>query len=251
MPHVCFVYDTPADFVAGARVFLAEGLRAGERVCLVGPPVDDLGLDGVERASVDEIYPPGPVIEPSAQVAAYAARTAKALADGYTGFRVAAEATSLVGEPAQLRAFARCEHLVDRFMTGHPYSALCAYDRAALGDDTVARLACLHPTGNTDTPFRLYACPPARGSAALAGELDLAGHALFPEALERADPLPVDGALVFDAARLRFVDHQALLALAEHAGRRGLVAVLRDAPPVAARLVGLMGVDTVRVEVAA
>jgi anti-anti-sigma regulatory factor len=174
VPHVCFVYDTPADFVGGARVFLAEGLRAGERVCLVGPPVDDLGLDGVERASVDQIYPPGPVIEPSAQVAAYAARTAEALADGYTG------------------------------------------------------------------------C-----SAALAGELDLAGHALFPEALERADPLPVDGALVFDAAGLRFVDHQALLALAAHAGRRGLVAVLRDAPPVAARLVGLMGVDTVRVEVAA
>ena len=252
MPHVCFVFDTPADFVAGARAFLAEGLRAGERVCLVGPPVDGLDLDGVERASVDDLYPPGAVIDPPAQVAAYAARTAEALAAGYTGFRVAADATSLVRDPEQLRAFARYEHLVDRYMTGHPYSALCAYDRAALGHDTVVRLDCLHPDGNTDTaPFRLYACPPARGSAALAGELDLAGHALFPEALERADPPPVDGALVFDAAGLTFVDHHALLALAEHAGRRGLVAVLRDGPPGAARLADLIGFDTVRVEVAA
>ena len=249
--HVCFGYDDPADFVAGARAFLAEGLRAGERVCLVGPAVDDLDLDGVEHASVEDLYPPGTVIDPPAQVAAYAARTAEALAAGYTGFRVAADATPLVRGPEQLRAFARYEHLVDRYMTTHPYSALCAYDRGALGGDTVARLACLHPGGTDPTPFRLYACPPAHGSAALTGELDFAGHDLFPEALESAHVQPLDGALVFDAGGLTFVDHHAVLALADHARRRRLPAVLREAPPAAARLVGLLGIDAVRVRVAA
>ena len=229
--HVCFGYDDPADFVAGARAFLAEGLRAGERVCLVGPAVDDLDLDGVEHASVEDLYPPGTVIDPPAQVAAYAARTAEALAAGYTGFRVAADATPLVRGPEQLRAFARYEHLVDRYMTTQPYSALCAFDRGrsaatpSPGSPACTRAAPIPPRSGCTR------CPPAHGSAALSGELDFAGHDLFPEALESAHVQPLDGALVFDAGRLTFVDHHAVIALADHARRRRLPAVLRDAPP--------------------
>jgi hypothetical protein len=62
-----------------------------------------------------------------------------------------------VRNPDQLDTMARYEHLVDRYMTNQPFSALCGYNRAELGEETIAQLACLHPLGNNGAPFRLCA----------------------------------------------------------------------------------------------
>ncbi|MEO3922558.1 hypothetical protein ABGB07_01540 [Micromonosporaceae bacterium B7E4] len=44
-------------------------------------------------------------------------------------------------------------------------------------DRTVAELACLHPVSNVpDVLFRLHACRPGDGAAALAGERDTFDH---------------------------------------------------------------------------
>jgi hypothetical protein len=180
--HACWAFDNPAQFESRAREFLTEGLAGGYRVWLVTPqeplgvrewPGFALALDsGAARVlAVNEHYADG-VVDPVAQVAAYAAATDEALAAGYTGLRVAADATSLVRTPAALDEFARYEHLIDRYMLSRPFSALCAYDRAALGGDVVEQVAAMHPVANAGASlFRLYAGSGAGTAATVAGEL--------------------------------------------------------------------------------
>ncbi len=219
--------------------------------------VDDLkDLDGLDWAlrrgaaqvkSLDAIYPGRTVIKPAAQVQVYAAATEDARAAGFTGLRVAAEATPLVRTPRQLDAFARYEHLIDRYMASQPFSAMCAYHRGELGEETVAQLACLHPhTNSGTTEFWLHAS--SHAAVSLDGELDLATVDLFCLALERAELRPIGGELVIDATGLTFIDHRNLLALAAYARRSGAVAMLKTNWPGSARLIELLGVEDVRVE---
>ncbi|WP_189196442.1 MEDS domain-containing protein [Micromonospora fulviviridis] len=261
--HVCLAYDDPAALDAWAVAHLAAGLAAGEQVWLVAPGDPDSlarrldrlpGRDDALRRRalrllpVEHAYRHDEIVDPQKQVRAYATATTDALAAGYTGLRVFAEATALVRSVAQRDAFTRYEHLIDRWMRHHPMSAVCAYDRRELSEAAIAELACMHPETNTDVLFRLHA---GGGEAVvqLAGELDPSNHRLFAAALHRADPRPVDGRLVLDATGLRFVDHRSLLHLGEHARRHDATVVLRTSRSAAARLVELLDLDEVRVEV--
>lgn len=261
--HACLAYDDPAALDARAVAHLAAGLAAGEQVWLVAPGDPDSlarrldrlpGLDAALRRRalrllpVEDAYRHDEVVDPEKQVRAYAAATGDALAAGYTGLRVFAEATMLVRSPAQREAFTRYEHLIDHWMRRHPMSAVCAYDRRELSEAAIAELACMHPETNAEVLFRLHA---GGGDAVveLAGELDPSNHRLFAAALDRADPRPVGGRLVLDATGLRFVDHRSLLHLGEHARRHDATVVLRTARSNAARLVELLDLDEVRVEV--
>lgn len=264
--HVCWRYDEPAALHAAARRFLSDGLAAGEQVWYVAPGTDTVAerlrgtavfRDALRRGAarivaLDSAYSTDHIVEPTDQVHAYAAATDAALAAGYTGLRVVADATPLVRTPAQVDAFARYEHLVDRYMSAWPMSAMCAYDRRALGDRTIAELACLHPETNADEVlFRLHAGAPVDGHAVLAGELDASNHEVFLTALTRAAPRPVDGRLVVEATDLRFIDHRCLIHLCAHARDRGAETVLlRTSRSAAARLAELLDLPGLRVEMA-
>ncbi|MFC0003767.1 MEDS domain-containing protein [Micromonospora siamensis] len=264
--HVCWSYDDPAAFDAAARGYLSRGLADGEQVWYVGPdgaesararlgglPGLDQGLrtGAVRIVATGSAYDKDEKLDPSAQVRAYAAATEAALAEGYTGLRVVAEATDLARTPQQRDLFARYEHLVDRYMWSRPFAAMCAYDRRQLGDRAVAELACMHP--RTNAPgllFTLSACGHRQDDCVvLAGELDPSNHELFATALERADLRPVDGELRLCAPGLRFIDHRCLLHLQGYAARRGVTAVLHTTLSAAPRLVELLGLPDVRVEV--
>jgi anti-anti-sigma regulatory factor len=261
---VCWRYERRDEFAVRAREFLAEGLAAGERVLYVGrddvdtltrqlctTSVFDEGLrrGAVRVAALAATYPFEVVVEPEAQVRNYAAATEEALADGFTGLRVAADATPLVRTPAQLTAFTRYEYLVDRYMTTRPMSAMCAYSGAELDDEAIALLACLHPSASAGTaPFHLHAPTGDAVSAELDGALDLAARRLWPLALERADLRPVAGSVVIDATGLEFVDHRNLLALADYADLNRVPVVLRTRHSQPARILELMNVTSVRVE---
>lgn len=262
--HTCLAYDDPAVLDARAVRFLAAGLAVGERVGLIAtgsrdeltgrlaglPGLDDaLRRGAVQLMSVEQMYRFDAIVDPDAQVRAYAAATDEALAAGHTGLRVVADATPLVRTAAQRVAFARYEHLIDRFMRHRPMSAICAYDRRVLGDAAIDELACLHPEGNTGVLFQLHALA-GKEPVALRGELDPSNHAQFAAALDRADPRPVDGRLLLDATGLRFVDHRSLLHLRDHARRHGATAVLRTSRAATARLVELLELAEIEVEVA-
>ena len=140
-------------------------------------------------------------MDPDDLIATYAAATDAAIADGFTGFRVAADSTGLVRTPEQLDAFARYEHHVDRFMTTVPFSGLCGFRRSELGEDVVAELACLHAGGGADhAPFRVHA---TRGAdLAVSGELDLTTVDLFATTLDRVGLHDAPAELVVDATGL-------------------------------------------------
>ncbi|WP_460440191.1 MEDS domain-containing protein [Amycolatopsis stemonae] len=262
--HVCWGYRRRDEFVSRAREFLAEGLAAGKRVLYVGQG-DKTSLarqlqgtgefdEGLRRgavrvSSVDSTYPAGAVVDPAGQVRFYAAATEAALAAGFTGLRVAADATSLVRTPAQLDAFARYEHSVDRYMAAHPMSAMCGYDRTELGDEAVAQLACMHPFAHDGaTPFHLHGHAGPGDSAALDGELDVAVRRLWPLALERAGLGSAADPVAIDATGLDFIDHRGLFAVSDHAERHGTTVVLRTRLSTPARLLELFDVPGVRVE---
>jgi anti-anti-sigma regulatory factor len=257
------VYDDAATFRAHALAFLADGLARGNRVRFIGGPDDTAALREqlealphrgprpVETASVEQSYGTyATPVDGAATVGAYAAAAREALADGFTGLRVAADVTALVRTAAQLDAFARYEHRADRLMltSGTTLSGLCGLNRAELGTSTIAQLACLHPEGSDDvSPFHLHATPD--GDVAVSGELDLATADLFPQALDRTGVL-AEGPdeIVVDATRLRFIDHRNLIALVELAHRHHRTIVLRTCREAPARLVAALGLHAVRVE---
>lgn len=243
--HVCLAFNSRAELEARAREFLAAGAAAGEQTVFIaarGP------VTGLPFVPLGDAYADGAVVDPAAQVAAYAAETERALAAGFTGLRVVADATPLVRTPAQLEAFARYEYQVDRYMLDHPFRAMCAYDRAELGDDVIAHVACMHAVSEADVPFRLHACPPAEGTAALTGELDWTVDGLFAATLRRADLPTGGGEVVLEAGGLRFTDHGALLRLQEYADDHATTVVLRHANPATGRLADLLDLSRVRVE---
>ena len=257
--HVCWSYDEPGTFDAFAEGFLADGVAAGHQVWCVAPGgatlarrLRELFPAEIRRGAVRVVdfgatYAPG--AGPREQIRVYEDATDAALAAGYRGLRVAADATAMLRTPEQVAAFARYEHHADRLVRARPFSAVCGYDRRALGSAAVARIACLHAGSNVaGLPLRLSACAPGAGAAELSGEVDAASRELFADALALADLRPTGGELVLGAAGLRFADHRALLLLDAYARERDAVLVLRGAPGATAHVAALLELTAVRVE---
>jgi anti-anti-sigma regulatory factor len=250
--HLCWLYHDLADFQAAAVEFLADGISLGQRTAYIGDrgsgpvlaalsaehDVDDLfGSGALAVGPIAGRYgPSGP--EADVQVEAYEDETRWAVAEGYSGFRVVAEATPLVRDVADRLEFERYEHRVDQLMEQEPFAAMCGYDLDQIGRRGAMVLAAAHPAvhGPPDAaPFRLY----VTGSRlVLAGEVD----AFASDALERALHNVVGADLTVDIAEVSFIDHRGVEALARHAQAGGSVTV-QGARPVIRRLAALVGAD--------
>jgi hypothetical protein len=260
--HLCWAFSDPGEFRRHAWQFLAAGLDAGQRVWLVAAGETSaaqernlapaalwpaLGSGAAQVLSADSFYPPGGLSDPAGQVEQYRAATRRALADGFTGLRVAADGTALVTGDRALADFASYEALADRFMAVEPFSGLCGFHAGSLSPAALRRLGCLHPASNVpETPFHLCAAPPTPVRIGLSGDLDVFSCELFGQALH--DVFDDHDAVVLDAGRLRFADHRALLTLDGYARRRRLTARLTNAGPVLHRVAGLLDLGHVRAE---
>lgn len=254
--HLCWPFDDFSEFRARAAEFLVDGLGLGQRVWYVargdvGELVRHLSVepalaaalrDGrAEVVSLESRCRGSTAVTPQEQAEAYATATRAAIRDGFTGLRVAADATALVRSPDSVDAFCRYEHLVDRYMTTEPFAAMCAYHRSELPESTIARLNSLHPVNNSRCgPFRLHA---TADGIALHGEIDSVSRDLLGLALESA--APVRDALRVDATGLRFIDHNGLLALHGRARTDAAKLVLRSHKTSLARLVDVLGLENV------
>ena len=258
--HVCWPYADRTALRAGVVEFLADGVSLGLRVAYAGPgtraelrahlsglaDVDALlARGGLEIIALDEIYGRGKPVDVPAMIGTYAAATERAVAEGYRGFRVSADATELVRTQEQHDAFVDYEFLVDRYASGHPFSAMCAYD-TRLGQAVVAELASLHPAAPASlSPFHVYTR--GDGSLGMSGEVDASSAPRFRRALERIRPDPHSVVLPWDLSAVTFIDHRALLAMDAMADRLGLPVVVRHAPPVVRRLAQLLALERVRI----
>jgi len=257
--HACWTYADEAEFRAGVFDFLVDGLELGQRLLYAGPggveklrrDVEDIpGLesllaDGTMRIMpLEAAYAVGKPIDPIAQLAMYASQCEVALADGFTGLRVAADGTPLLANPDHWNDHLHWESVADRYCARNPLAGLCCYDRRALPDSIVHDLSCVHRAshGPADVaPFRLYA---GREGLALAGEVDSFSAPDLSRLLRIASPL--EGPLVLELDELEFIDHHGVLAIAEHADaltRAGRWMSVRGAPPCFDRLVELLRVE--------
>lgn len=171
------------------------------------------------------VYTPGGTFDISEQVRRYRRLTEQALADGYTGLRVAADATAMVATRQARRQFVRYELAVDQLMARVPMSAMCAYDKTVLGSGA-GDLCAVHPSD--DAPIEL--APAFRlcfgtDGLRLSGEIDLFNAELFQLALDAATRCTEDDVRI-DTAEVRFIDARGIVTLAEV--RRTLVADGRD-----------------------
>lgn len=256
--HACWAFDRVEEFTDASLEYLTDGLRAGQRLAFVGgEPVAEqrerLAALGDVGALIDQgtlqlfelpdLYEVGEPVDERAQLAIYAGATDAALADGYTGLRVAAQVTELVAEPHAREAHVRWESVADRFMSVRPLSALCGYRRADLPEPLLADLAAVHPAGNvpaTSAPFHLFA---EEGHLVLSGEVDL----FFAEDLDRVLELtchPGDR-ISLDLGELDFVDHHGVEVIATHTRRLAAAGEcsVRNTPPVVERLCELLGLE--------
>ncbi|WP_127552280.1 MEDS domain-containing protein [Actinoplanes sp. OR16] len=253
--HVGWSFHDPADFRAHAGRFLAEGLDRRQRIIYIAGadetvPDDLAGLRGaqVEITSVAQMYTAGEPVDPEEQVATFAEAKDRALADGWTGLRVAADVTSLVLTDEQRAAWIRYEYLVDGFMSQEPVSGFCGFDRTALDPTALAEVACLHPALTPDTSeFRLFTAAGAGPGLTLAGEIDPGNRHILAAALDNARPVSRDGRFTVDATALTFIDHRGLELLADYAAQRGVDAVIytgRDSvAAMISQVVSLSGLD--------
>jgi hypothetical protein len=183
--HACWAFDGQQEFVDASVEYLTDGLRCGQRLAYVGSePVAEqrerLGALGdvggmIDRGAMQlfelrDLYHVGEPLDADAQLATYSAATDAALADGYTGLRVAAQVTDLVAEPACWDAHLRWESVADRFMSVRPLSALCGYRRQDLPERLLSDLAAVHPASNQSLdspspPTPVASPPPAATSA--------------------------------------------------------------------------------------
>ena len=247
------MYDDVGDFRRRLAAFFTAGLRAGCRVAYAGlggeegARADLAGLPDLDRRltegsvrilSLECVYGDARPVDRDRVVGLYAAETERAVADGFRGLRVGADASELVRSPAHLDALARYEFLADRYMAGHPLSAMCGY-RLDLGHETVNELASLHAIGSSGgTGFTLFGC--ADGAIGLGGQYDPTSITVLRRLLTRIRAGVDHGAVVIDLADVEYVDHRLLRTLSAHAREQGVALSLRAAPPFAARLMDML-----------
>ena len=230
--HACWSFDERQEFVDAALEFFADGLASGQRIAYIGSEsvaeqrerLDPLGGVGtmidtgeLQLFELSDLYRVGEPIDVEAELAMYSAAADAALADGYSGLRVAAQATDLVADPANWDNHVRWESTADRVFSGRPLSALCGYQRGALPPQLLNDLAAVHPAANAGSdavPFHLFG---EDGGLVLAGEVDLFSSEALARALGFA--CETDELISLDLEALKFIDHHGIEVLADHTHR--------------------------------
>lgn len=222
--HIGWVFTGPDEFAALARPFLAEGRDRGEKlICVSGDPGSPAiaglagiaGPGGLEMASIGDVYGASGVVDPARQRATFMAALAGALAQGYTGIRVAADNTPLVSDDKRLRSWIKWEIVADRFMAENPVTGLCAFDRDKTDVNRLRHLATLHPLSPVTSPvpqFRMFA---DAGELCIEGDVDSLAVSQVRLAL---DVLPPGTRVRVDLAAAALRGGTTLAALSDLAG---------------------------------
>jgi anti-anti-sigma factor len=255
--HLCWVFDDDVALRDAVVEFVADGIDRNERVVYVGSaPADELladlaDLDGVESLvaagalstrSVSTLYRPGDRFDRRRQLAVYREATEAALGDGFTGFRVAADATALAAGDDRPE-FLRYEFLVDRLMTSMPMTAMCAYDRRVLGE-TTSELCAVHPVLHADVVEAAgFGAYHDGDRVRFRGDIDIASASVFREVAALLLGLP-DETVGVDLSAVTFMDVASLRRLGQLAtelregGRR---LTLSGMDPTTARCAAILG----------
>jgi MEDS: MEthanogen/methylotroph, DcmR Sensory domain len=242
--------------VETVAAFASEGFARGERVALVlernvreavGDRLADTGTtpNGALRMwDVADVYGAEGRIDPEPQLATFRGMLQEALAEGYSGLRVAGDVT-----PVALRHpndLLRWERTADAFEARSPVTGMCVIDARSVEPDLLRTVDVLHPASAYSTaPFHMHAGPDA--SLALTGELDVFDVDLMSEAIGPLRRDVFEAEPVLDLSGATYVTHQALQSLDRFAAEIGVTIELRNGPAIVARLVSTIGLERLEV----
>lgn len=219
--HMGWVYAGASEFAALAASYLTEGAALGERIMYVAEDPDPRDLSqlaglvdpgALRIASVAEVYGSRGIVDPSRQLATFLGEVADARAAGYTGLRVAADNTSLVGDQKRMNAWIQWEIIADHAIAGQPFTALCAFSKDKVETATLRQIATLHPLSSASgpvPPFRLFSDGEAMH---IEGRVDSYAITQLWLALET---LPVRADVVVDLATARLMGPGVLAGLTQ------------------------------------
>jgi ABC-type transporter Mla MlaB component len=236
--HICWVYRGDEAWRAVVVPFLRDGVSGHDRLLYVADKpeaalVDDLaGLPErdallasgqLEVRALDEVYGrPDGTFDGPGQVARFEALAHAAVADGYRSLRLAADVTGLVPpDDAGADRVVAYELLVDAMGARSPWTSLCGYDRARIGERAARALSFVHPVHHDEEDVvlaRLHAAE--AGQWCLQGEVDIATHEPLATALAT---LPEGRPVHLDVIEVDHIDVGGLRALTELAARRAAV----------------------------
>lgn len=227
--HVCWVYDNDDDHRAGITRYVADGIDGGERIAYLTDHYDEAAIVAclsaaglaprrlIEQGSLvilpaRDSYPTNDagLYDLDASVAQFRALADQAVADGYTGLRVAGESDFLLETITQAPLLAY-ELACDLMVRDAPLTAMCLYDARHQPPRRLAEVAAVHAAAIVATsvvsdlpPFHVWAA--AGDTVALGGEVDFATSETVRGALLGA----VGRAGVIDVSTLGFADVSAI-----------------------------------------
>jgi anti-anti-sigma factor len=215
-PHTLLVHREESHRQASVGAWVQRGLQRGDRIYYATVAGDTHAVTDLSRAGVDV---PRAVREgqltfvaseeffPGAQQAALVER---ALAEGFPGVRLSAQADPAIREvgPSRFRAI---DELMDELCATLPVSVLCQYDALAATDTAdAARLATAvdcHLDAIRDAQMRVQR---RSDQVSVGGEVDLVSADVLAHALRRiggSEHASEEASeLVLDLAELAFVD---------------------------------------------
>lgn len=230
--HVCWVYEGDDDHRAGITRYFADGVERGERIAYLADHYDEAAIVALLTAggfAPRRMIKQGSLVilparssyptdergeyDLEASVAQFRALADQAVADGYTGLRVAGESDFLLETVAHQPLLAY-ELACDLMVRGAPLTAMCLYDARHQPADRLGQVAAVHAAAIVASsivsdlpPFRVWAV--ADDTVALSGEIDFATSDAVRGALLGA----VGKADVIDVSGLEFADVSAIRAI--------------------------------------
>ena len=178
--HICSLYETEEEQLAVAADYLADGLRAGERVFYVAESQEAIqrfrdalkavGIDAAARAQR------GALVE-STHAEAHLANGSfdsermlgllnealeNALNDGFSGLRTCGDMSWLLLEPPGAEQVVEYEAHLNRFFHGVRGAGMCQYDRGRLPEHLIDHALTTHPSVIVDArhkPNPFYRSP--------------------------------------------------------------------------------------------
>ncbi|GHE27687.1 hypothetical protein GCM10017673_32400 [Streptosporangium violaceochromogenes] len=216
--HVCWIVDPLQGYTAATSAFLADGELFGDKMIIVGSPLDPHASPRALRDAmvVDprSVRGDGSAPDMSSVFGLVRREADRAGRQGYRALRVLAVMDQLVPPDVGTDVLIDHELRMDELVADNAAIMVCAYGRDRFGAATLDHVACVHPrelgNGHSGPSFRMFNSGP--DSWTVCGVVDSDGAAAFGAALAAA-------AALSPALRLRLDD----LELMDAAGMRALV----------------------------
>jgi anti-anti-sigma factor len=262
--HACLVCASDDERWGLVSEYLRGGLERGERTIYITAehseeevrqalsPEANADELTVVPASVAHGYGAGGGFDYVERLGVWTGHAHAAVADGFSGLRVAVDMTWVDEVDLSLEQLVDYERWGTHLLRASPGTALCIYDQRRFHSHTLARAGHAHAvrlgTAAARSPvFQSQLLTVSRsgpGAVVISGEVDAANVSALAHALESV--VDAQDALLMDLRELEFIDAAGLRAIHDMARRlhaRGGELVLLSPPAVVGRMLPVLGVD--------